>query len=923
MIDTHNPGFSDLPDMEGLLLEDIRLLTSLLAETIRDQEGAGIFETIEKIRRLSFAFEHELDKEAGRDLDKLLSRLRPEESNQVARAFSYFSHLTNIAEDRHRIRCSAEISNKDPVNGRDGSLDLAFRRLAEAGIGPEQTCEALKASLVSPVLTAHPTEVQRRSILDATSAIEHLLAVRENLGNGLDRKRNELLLRARIVQLWQTRLLRSAHLTVADEIENSLRYYQTSFLREIPHLYARLEEGLGGTHVPPFFQMGSWIGGDRDGNPNVNVDTLERALRRQCETALQHYLCELNELRVELPMSSRLVDFTPELRALADKADVTDPHREDEHYRRALIGVYARVAATLQRLTAKTAPKRSQSSAEAYGAPEDLEADLAIVEASLIANKGAALIETRLRPLRRAVEVFGFHLATVDLRQNSDVHVEVITELLSTARIVPDYSGLDEEQKQKALLDVLKDPRPLRVPGVFYSEQTGSELAILDKARDLRRSHGKRAIRQYIVSHTESVSDLLEALVLQKEGGLMQGVLGDENAHAELIVVPLFETIADLRRAEHIMRAFYALPGIHDMTEAGGGVQEVMLGYSDSNKDGGFFTSNWEVYRASVALAKLFKEEHRLKLRLFHGRGGTVGRGGGPSYQAILAQPAGTVNGQIRMTEQGEVIASKYSHGEIARRNLEALAAAALESTLLTPERPVPDEFLDAAAELSEASMKAYRALVYDMPEFNEFFFAATPIAEIAELKIGSRPASRRATHRIEDLRAIPWGFSWGQARAALPGWYGFGTAVREFAKDAPKENIALLRRMREEWPFFRVLLSNMDMVLAKADMRLARKYADELVHDEGLAHRVVGALLVEWNATVEALNTITGTTERLGDNPALARAIIRRVPYIAPLNHLQIELIKRWRRGEHAEKTRRGILISINGVAAGLRNTG
>jgi phosphoenolpyruvate carboxylase len=349
-----------------------------------------------------------------------------------------------------------------------------------------------------------------------------------------------------------------------------------------------------------------------------------------------------------------------------------------------------------------------------------------------------------------------------------------------------------------------------------------------------------------------------------------------------------------------------------------------MLGYSDSNKDGGFFTSNWEVYRASVALAKLIKEEHGIRLRLFHGRGGTVGRGGGPSYQAILAQPAGTVNGQIRMTEQGEVIASKYSHAAIAQRNLEALAAAAIESTLLTPERPVPDEFLEAAAQLSEASMTAYRALVYDTPEFNEFFFAATPIAEIAELNIGSRPASRRGTpHRIEDLRAIPWGFSWGQARAALPGWYGFGTAVRAFAKKAPEERTNLLKRMREEWPFFRALLSNMDMVLAKADMRLARKYAEELVPDQKLAHRAVNALLVEWDATVEALNRITGATERLADAPALARAITRRVPYIAPLNHLQIELIRRWRRGQHEEKTRRAILIAINGVAAGLRNTG
>ena len=922
MIDTLNAGVSDLPEMEDLLLEDIRLLTSLLSETIREQEGVETFETIETIRRLSTAFEHEADPEAGRELDRLLSWLKPQEAVQVARAFCYFSYLTNIAEDRHRIRCTAASLTINPGEGAQGSLDWTFKRLTEAGLTPEQTCEALKGSLVSPVLTAHPTEVQRRSILDATSAIEHLLAARGALSSEFDLKRNEGLMRARIVQLWQTRLLRFAHLTVANEIENALRFYQSSFLREIPHLYANLEEGLG-MAVPRFIQMGSWIGGDRDGNPNVNADTLVRALRRQSEVAIGHYLHEINELRIELPMSSRLVGFAPELEALADAAGVNDPQLEDEPYRRALIGIYSRLAITLQKLTSGVPPRPARLPAEPYDTAEELLSDLAIVEASLIANKGEALIETRLRPLRRAVEVFGFHLATVDLRQNSDVHEEAITELLTAARIVGDYRQLDEEHKQSALVSVLRDPRPLRVPGVVYSPKTASELKILDTARELRTAYGKRAIRQYIISHTETVSDLLEALVLQKEGGLMEGVLGDPGAHADLIVVPLFETIADLRRAEYIMRDFYALPGIRDMVQAAGGVQEVMLGYSDSNKDGGFFTSNWEVYRASVALAKFIKEEHGIKLRLFHGRGGTVGRGGGPSYQAILAQPAGTVNGQIRMTEQGEVIASKYSHAEIARGNLEALAAAAIEATLLTPDRPVPDEFLEAAAQLSETSMKAYRALVYDMPEFNEFFFAATPIAEIAELNIGSRPASRRGTHRIEDLRAIPWGFSWGQARAALPGWYGFGTAVRAFAKKAPRERTDLLKRMREEWPFFRTLLSNMDMVLAKADMRLARKYAEELVPDQKLAHRVVNALLVEWDATVEALDRITGTTERLADTPALARAITRRVPYIAPLNHLQIELIRRWRRGQHEEKTRRAILIAINGVAAGLRNTG
>jgi phosphoenolpyruvate carboxylase len=922
MIDTLSPGLDDFPGLEGRLLDDVHLLTRLLEETIKDQEDAETSDRIDTIRRLSVAFEHESDEDAGRKLDKLLSRLRPEQAVAVARAFSYFFHLTNIAEDRHRIRCSA-LMYDGPAPLQEGSLDLTFKLLAEAGVPQAKTCETLRSSLVSPVLTAHPTEAQRRSILDATSSLENLLSARDAIRSEPERAANEKLLRAKIVQLWQTRILRFSQLTVGDEVENALRFYHASFLREIPHLYANLERGLGCERVPPFFQMGSWIGGDRDGNPNVNAETLANALRRQSEVALRHYLGEVGEMRVEMPMSSRLVQVSAELNRLAARANVSDPHRQDEPYRQAVIGVHARLEAT-RRLLAyglESAPP-APSPAEPYSSAEEFQADLEAVKRSLIANKGETLVEARLAPLVRAVEVFGFHLATLDLRQNSDVHEETVAELLAVARLAPDYRALDEGEKQKTLLAVLRDPRRLRVPGVSYSAQTASELEILDAARELRETYGTRAIRQNIISHTESVSDLLEALVLQKESGLMQGVLGDENAAAELIVTPLFETIADLRRAEHVMREFYALPGIRRLAPVGG-VQEIMLGYSDSNKDGGFFTSNWEVYRASVALARFFKEEPGVRLRLFHGRGGTVGRGGGPAYRAILAQPAGTVNGQIRVTEQGEVIASKYSHAPIARRNLEGMAAAAIEATLLSPERPVPEEFLAAATQLSESSMKTYRELVYEMPGFNEFFFAATPIAEIAELNIGSRPASRRATHRIEDLRAIPWSFSWGQARIALPGWYGFGTAVREFAKEEPRERIALLKRMREEWQFFRAILSNMDMVLAKADMQLGRKYAEELVHDHDLAQKVIGAILVEWNATVDALERITGAAERLADNPVLARAINRRAPYIAPLNHLQIELFQRWRRGEHEEKTRRAILISINGVAAGLRNTG
>ena len=908
------------PVKDAPLIEDIRLLGQILGDMIREQEGADVYERIETIRRLSVAAERDSDQDAKHKLDALLRGLTTEQAIVVERAFSYFSHLANIAEDRHHIRRRA--AHKMQERDRRGSLGWTCRHLHEAGIKPEEVAESLRHGLVSPVLTAHPTEVQRKSLLDAERAIAQLLAARDDLKTERERNHNEALLKARVVQLWQTRLLRYSRLTVRDEIENALSYYQTTFLREIPRLYADLEERLDNRHVASFFRMGSWIGGDRDGNPHVNAQTLELALRQQCETALRFYLTQIHALGAELSICCALVGCTPQLVVLADRSGDTNPHREDEHYRRALIGIYARLAGTLQKLTGTTALRHALRPAEPYNSPEELQGELAIIEESLRAHHGEALIQARLAPLRRAIDVFGFHLATVDIRQNSDRHEETLAEMLAAARVAADYSGLGETEKQDLLLRLLRDPRPMRVPGVRYSERTESELAVLDRARELRASFGAEAIKHYIISHTEAASDLLEVLVLLKEAALTHGVLGDPDASTQLVVIPLFETIDDLRGAETIMRTFYNFPGIKDLVRASGSVQEIMLGYSDSNKDGGFFTSNWVLYRTSTALGKFFTECEGIRLRLFHGRGGTVGRGGGPSYEAILAQPPGTVRGQIRLTEQGEVIGSKYANPEIGRRNLEALAAAALEATFLNSGSSAPDEFLTAAEHISKASMKAYRSLVYETEGFVEYFFAATPIAEIAELNIGSRPASRRATRRIEDLRAIPWSFSWGQARISLPGWFGFGTGIEAFIKDSQEQKMALLRRMYREWPFFRAVLSNMDMVLAKTDLAVARRYAG-LVEDRALAERIFGALETEWKRTIKLLDDITGSQERLAENPSLARSIRHRFPYIAPLNHLQVELIRRWRSGAQDEQIRTGILISINGIAAGLRNTG
>ena len=926
-------------DKDQPLMDDIRLLGRILGDVIREQEGQAAFDLIEQVRQLSVAYRRNDDQDAEKSLKSLLKGLSGDQTVSVIRAFTYFSHLANLAEDRHHIR-RREIHER-AGNTQEGSIEVALARLRWAGIPVKAVAQTLAHSLISPVLTAHPTEVQRKSILDAERAIAALLVARDDIAqraqlfnsskDTLTPRQladNELQLSAQVTQLWQTRLLRYSKLTVEDEIDNALSYYQATFLTEIPKLYAALERELGERDLATFLRMGQWIGGDRDGNPNVTAKSLQEALRRQSDLVLRHYLTEVHYLGGELSMSQRLAGNTAALQALAARSPDTSQHREDEPYRRALIGVYARLAATLKNLSGGEAARHAVAPQNPYATSEEFLADLRVIEDSLRDNHGRALVEQRLSPLIRAVQVFGFHLATVDLRQSSDQHEAVVAELLATAGLQADYSQLNEAAKRELLLQLLSDARPLRVVGASYSERCQSEMAIFERARLSVQLYGHEAIRHYIISHTESVSDLLEVLLLQKEVGLLNGRINDGQSRATLIVSPLFETIDDLRHAASIMREYYALPHIAALIQRSGAEQDIMLGYSDSNKDGGIFTSNWELYQAELALVALFDElsqPNPVQLRLFHGRGGTVGRGGGPSYQAILAQPPGTVRGQIRLTEQGEVIASKYANPEIGRRNLETLVAATLEATLLQPTKPASQAFLEAAADLSAASMSAYRDLVYGTKGFESYFFSSTPIREIAELNIGSRPASRKASQRIEDLRAIPWGFSWGQCRLTLPGWYGFGSAVQAFVNQegkTAKQQWALLQKMYRQWPFFRTLLSNMDMVLAKSDMALALRYS-ELVADTRLRKRVFQAIEVEWKSTAEALALITGEANRLANNPALERSIRHRFPYIDPLHHLQVELIRRWRNGEDNERVKTGIHISINGIAAALRNTG
>ena len=916
-------------DKDQPLREDIRLLGRMLGDTLRDQEGADVFDLVERIRTLSIRFRRDDDAGARTELTALLDGLAREHTNPIVRAFSYFSHLANIAEDQHHIRRSRAhaIAGSKP---RDGSFAHALSRALALGVDAPRLAAFFADALVSPVLTAHPTEVQRKSILDCERKIADLLDERDRAQLTPDeRADHEEAMRRAVVTLWQTRMLRQAKLSVMDEVANALSYYDTTFLRQLPRLYNALEDHLsanvpgwnGATaprELPPFLRTGSWIGGDRDGNPFVTAEVLAAAMRAQSRRALAFYLDQLHKLGAGLSSSALLVDVSEEMQRLVALSPDHNPHRDDEPYRRAIAGLYARLAATARELDDLEAPLHAVAAAPAYATSDEFAADLEVIHRSLVARGGALLARGRLRRLRRAVSVFGFHLAPLDLRQNSDVHARTVHELFESARPGTDYAGRSEDGRVALLLAELATPRLLSSPFVDYSAETAGELAIFRAAREIHLRYGRKAIENVVISKADGVSDVLEVALLLKEAGLLL----PREGRLEVNIVPLFETIGDLARCGETMDRLLGLPAYKRLLESRGRVQECMLGYSDSNKDGGFLTSGWALYRAETTLVEVFAR-HGTALRLFHGRGGSVGRGGGPSYQAILAQPAGAVQSRIRITEQGEVIASKYANPELGRRNLEILAAATLEATLLPHEHDDPrPEFVAAMEELSGYAFAAYRALVYETPEFEQYFWESTVISEIAALNIGSRPASRKKTTAIEDLRAIPWVFSWAQCRLMLPGWYGFGAAVAAFRQARGADGMALLAEMNREWGFFRTLLSNMDMVLAKTDVAIAERYA-QLVKDATLRDAIFPRLKGELESSIAALLEITGQQELLDGNPLLKRSIRNRFPYLDPLNHLQIELLRRYRAGDTDERVQRGLHLTINGVAAGLRNSG
>ena len=885
---------------ENIIQEEIQILTEMLLKATQKMISENTFEKIVELKALA-------DEKNYEKLNLIIKDLTQEEMEIVANFFSILPLLINIAED---VDLAYEVNYKNNIGETYvGKLSESIKNIKDKNI--------LENINVVPVLTAHPTQVQRKTVLDLTEKLHSLLRKHRDVKNGLINERKwKNAIQKHIEILTQSDIIREKKLKVANEITNVLEYYNLSFIKAIAKLMTEykllLEENNIEFKNETPITMGMWIGGDRDGNPFVTAETLNLSAMKQCELITTYYIEKLNSLYRTFSMSSHVTKGSKKLEELANRSSDTSEYREKELYRRALSYIKEKLENTREYLL------QDKEVEDKYHTADEFIADLTIVEKSLLENKGEILVTGEFEELLNVVKIFGFYLASIDMRQDSSVYEASVAELLSSANIEKDYSSLSEEEKCELLLKQLKeDPRPLSINDENkQSEELRKELAIFRTARRLKDKLGDNVIKQNIISHTTSVSDLLELAIMLKEVGLV----GSDFARLQL--VPLFETIEDLENSYEVMDKYLSLDIVKKWVSDNRRYQEIMLGYSDSNKDGGYLSSGWSLYKAQQELSSL-GEKHNIKVTFFHGRGGTVGRGGGPSYDAIISQPLGSVQDRIRLTEQGEIIAAKYGNSDAAYYNLEALFSAVIQrmnaDKVNTDIRDIP-EIQVIMDEIVEDSYNKYRELVFENPNFYNYFFEATPIKEISSLNIGSRPASRKKITDIGGLRAIPWVFSWSQSRIMLPGWYGVGTAFSNFI-NKDKGNIEKLRKMYKEWPFFTSLLSNVDMVMSKSDMDIAKEYANLCKEEE--TKQVYEEILREWNLTKQVVLEISEHKEFLEDNTYLTRSLENRLQYFNTLNLIQLELIKRSREGKLPESQINTIHITINGVATGLRNSG
>lgn len=887
---------------KSVVKEEVLILTELLEDITKNMLAPETFEKIIQLKELS-------TQEDYQGLNRLVTSLSNDEMVYISRYFSILPLLINISED---VDLAYEINHQNNID-QDylGKLSTTIKLVAEK----ENAVEILEHLNVVPVLTAHPTQVQRKSMLDLTNHIHSLLRKYRDVKLGLinkDKWHNDL--RRYIEIIMQTDMIREKKLKVTNEITNAMEYYNSSFLKAVPHLtteYKRLAQahGLNLQQAKPI-TMGMWIGGDRDGNPFVTAKTLKQSALTQCEVIMNYYDKKIYQLYREFSLSTSIVNVSKQVREMARQSKDNSIYREKELYRRALFDIQSKIQAT------KTYLIEDEEVGTRYETANDFYKDLIAIRDSLLENKGESLISGDFVELLQAVEIFGFYLASIDMRQDSSVYEACVAELLKSAGIHSRYSELSEEEKCDLLLKELEeDPRILSATHAEKSELLAKELAIFKTARVLKDKLGDDVIRQTIISHATSLSDMLELAILLKEVGLV------DTERARVQIVPLFETIEDLDHSEETMRKYLSLSLAKKWIDSRNNYQEIMLGYSDSNKDGGYLSSCWTLYKAQQQLTAI-GDEFGVKVTFFHGRGGTVGRGGGPTYEAITSQPLKSIKDRIRLTEQGEVIGNKYGNKDAAYYNLEMLVSAAI-NRMITQKKSdtnTPNRYEAIMDQVVDRSYDIYRDLVFGNEHFYDYFFESSPIKAISSFNIGSRPAARKTITEIGGLRAIPWVFSWSQSRVMFPGWYGVGSSFKEFINKNP-ENIAILRDMYQNWPFFQSLLSNVDMVLSKSNMNIAFEYA-KLCEDEQVK-AIYETILNEWQVTKNVILAIEGHDELLADNPYLKASLDYRMPYFNILNYIQLELIKRQRRGELSSDQERLIHITINGIATGLRNSG
>ena len=886
-----------------VIKEEVTILTDLLEEVTKNMLSPETFEKIIALKELAAAGNYE-------ELNEIVQSLSNKEMSYISRYFSILPLLINISED---VDLAFEINYQNNV-GQDylGKLSTTIDLVAEK----ENAAEILEHLNVVPVLTAHPTQVQRTTMLDLTNHIHVLLRKYRDVRMGLlNEQKWHNNLRRYIEIIMRTDMIREKKLKVTNEITNVMEYYNSSFLQAVTNLteeYKRLAKQHGiDLKNPTPITMGMWIGGDRDGNPYVTAETLKKSALTQCEVIMNYYDTKVANLYREFSLSTGIVKVSEAVQEMAYLSEDNSIYREKELYRRAFYYIQTKLKNTKTYFIdqIKTEPH--------YHKIEEFKHDLLAIKQSLLENKGEAMISGEFTELLQAVEVFGFYLASIDMRQDSSVHEACVAELLASAGIVEHYSELSEDEKCHVLLnELLYDPRILSATYAKKSALLQKELEIFQTARELKDKLGDAVIKQTIISHATSVSDLLELAVMHKEVGLI------DKEFARVQIVPLFETIEDLDNSYDTMKKYLSLPIAQKWIASNNNYQEIMLGYSDSNKDGGYLSSCWTLYKAQQQLTAI-GDEFGVKITFFHGRGGTVGRGGGPTYEAITSQPLRSINDRIRLTEQGEVIGNKYGNKDAAYYNLEMLVSATINRmiTKKKSDTSTSNRYERIMDQVVERSYQIYRDLVFGNEHFYDYFFESSPIKAISSFNIGSRPAARKTITEIGGLRAIPWVFSWSQSRVMFPGWYGVGSSFKEFIDENPEENLAFLRKMYKNWPFFQSLLSNVDMVLSKSNMNIAFEYA-QLCEDKEV-QEIYYTILDEWQLTKNVILAIEDCDDLLEENPYLRDSLDYRMRYFNILNYIQLELIKRQRRGELSSDEERLIHITINGIATGLRNSG